>query len=502
MTNRIRLLLVEDSASDAALLRAELMHTRLFFDIDHVQRLAQAVEQLRDVAYDLILLDLSLPDSHGLDTLLQIRAVEPDVPVVILSGYEDAQIGLEAVKHGAQDYLLKGRTDAALLERALQYAIERAAIVEELTESRQRYRELFDATLEAIFVHDDEMILNVNGSCEVMFGAHRDHLIGQSIGSFLTWDKQLSADGQPAGLLHLGTAWRVDGSIFPVEIGSVTMILERRPVTLTTLRDISARMRAEQHALDLTLERERVAMLRDFLHAASHDLRTPITTLLTGVYLIQRNLTDLSDWALSEDLVNPQGVADRVNGIVQRTERLNTEVVRLQQIVDDLLDMDRLERMNFAMAQADLNSLVRITVDRFRMTAAERRVSLTFDVIGDVLMVAADAVELAKAISALIDNAVRYTVAGGYVLVTTRIEPGLCVLEVKDTGKGIESSHLPHIFERFYRADQARSSDAGVGLGLSKVKVIIEAHRGKIEVSSLVGEGSVFRVILPALTPF
>lgn len=496
MSNRIQLLLVEDSTVDAALLRAELTQTRLIFDIDHVQRLSQAIEHLQIGGYDVVLLDLSLPDSHGLDTLLHIRAVEPDIPVVILSGYEDAQVGLEAVKHGAQDYLPKGRTDAALLERALQYAMERAAVVEELTESRQRYRELFDATLEAIFVHDDEVILDVNRSCEVMFDMHRDDLIGQKIGFFLTWDKRLSHDGQ-VGALHVGTAWRADGNIFTVEIGSVTIILERRRVRLTTLRDISARLRAEQHQLELTLERERLAMLREFLHTASHDLRTPITTLLTGIYLIQRNLNDLSTWAASQPVVNPMGLNDRVTGILQRTERLNDEVVRLQQIVDDLLDMDRLERMNFTLAQSDLNMLVRSAVDRFRMAAVERRISLTYDLEGEVMMVTADSVELEKAISALIDNAVRYTPAGGYVMVTTRTEKEALVLEVKDTGKGIDPNHLPHIFERFYRADQARSSNAGVGLGLSKVKIIIEAHRGRIDVQSQLGEGSTFRVILP-----
>lgn len=499
MNNRIRLLLVEDSASDAALLRAELLNTNLFFEIVHVQRLVQAIDHLRDSQYDVVLLDLSLPDSHGLETLLQVRAVEKDTPVVILSGYDDAQIGLEAVKQGAQDYLLKGRTDSALLERALQYAMERAAIVEELTESRQRYRELFDTTLEAIFVHDDEIILDVNRSCEVMFACPREDLIGQKIGFFLTWDKRLPVEGQSASL-HVGTAWRSDGNVFSVEIGSVSMVLERRRVTLTTLRDISARLRAEQHALDLTLERERVAMLRDFLHSASHDLRTPVTTLLTGIYLIQRNLNDLSAWATAQPSVNPQGVVDKVNSVIQRTDRLNDEVLRLQQIVDDLLDMDRLERLNFNMAQSDLNLLVRSAVDRFRTAAMERRISLTYDLYGDVLMVAADAVEMEKAISALIDNAVRYTASGGYVMVTTRSEAASLVLEVKDTGKGIDANHLPHIFDRFYRADQARSSDAGVGLGLSKVKVIIEAHRGRIEIDSVVGEGSTFRVILPVFS--
>jgi signal transduction histidine kinase len=159
--------------------------------------------------------------------------------------------------------------------------------------------------------------------------------------------------------------------------------------------------------------------------------------------------------------------------------------------------MDRLERMNFTLAKSDLNLLVRSAVDRFRMTAAERRLSLTYDLEGESLIVTADAVELEKAIVALIDNAVRYTAAGGYVMVTTRTEPDVLVLEVKDTGRGIDPNHLPHIFDRFYRADQARPSNAGVGLGLAKVRIIIEAHRGRIDVESRVGEGSTFRVILP-----
>ncbi|MCU0475205.1 MAG: ATP-binding protein [Anaerolineae bacterium] len=469
MGRNIRLLLVEDMAADALLLRAELMQTSLRFEIDHVQRVAHAVERLLvGGQYDVVLLDLSLPDSRGLDTLRRVREVDPHVPVVILSGYEDAQIGLEAVKNGAQDYLMKGRADAALLERALQYAMERAASIAELTESRRRYHELFDATLEAIFVHVDGDIVDVNRSCEVMFGCERAALVGEELKRFVILEAPLMYDSAGGGQIQQGSARRADGTIFPIEVGSTQIVLDRQAAVLTTIRDVSERLRAEQHALQLTLARERVEMLREFLHAASHDLRTPVTTLLTGMYLIQRNLTDLNQWAK-----------------------------RLQQIVEDLLDMERLERLDFLMARTDVNFVAKSVVERFRAAASERRVWLTCDVAQVDLVVPADAVELGNAAAALVDNAVRYTPAGGYVMVATRQEHAMAVLEVRDTGSGIDPEHLPYIFDRFYRVDPARSTQAGMGLGLAKVKLIVEAHRGRVEVESRVGEGSTFRLVLP-----
>ncbi len=498
MSKRLRLLLVEDVMGDAALLRAELVQTRLMFELEHVQRLGQALERLQQKSYDAVLLDLSLPDSQGLDTLLRVRAQDSHVPVVILSGYEDAQIGVEAVKRGAQDYLIKGRTDSFLLERALQYAIERGAAMLALAESRQRYQRLFDTTLDAIVAHDqDGVILDINRSGEVMFGYSHESLVGQSIEMCLSWDREAGSGLGERPQFYQGTARRWDGEVFPVEVGSALMELDGRVVSLTTVRDIRERLRAEQHALDLTLERERVSILREFLHSASHDLRTPVTTLLTGIYLIQRSLVDVSDWVSGQTMVAATQIKDRLGLIIQRTERFNDEVVRLQRIVDDLLDMERLERMNFSMAQADLSFLARGAVEHFRVAAAERRVALTFDLVQDRLMVAADSVELGRAVHALVDNAIRYTPAGGYVLVTTRVEQGWAVLEVRDTGSGIDPQHLPHIFDRFYRGDPARSTQAGMGLGLAKVKVIVEAHRGRVNVTSRLGEGSIFRILLP-----
>ncbi|MEQ1503667.1 MAG: hybrid sensor histidine kinase/response regulator [Myxococcota bacterium] len=143
MTDRTRVLLVEDNPGDARLLRA-LLGDR--FAIDHVERLAAALDALKSAGpgsgYEVVLLDLSLPDSHGLDTCRRVRAVAPDVPVLVLTGLNDDTIAVQAVREGAQDWLVKGRTDGEIVERAVRYAIERNRLVLKLREL-DRMRSVF-----------------------------------------------------------------------------------------------------------------------------------------------------------------------------------------------------------------------------------------------------------------------------------------------------------------------------------------------------------------------
>ena len=114
----------------------------------------------------------------------------------------------------------------------------------------------------------------------------------------------------------------------------------------------------------------------------------------------------------------------------------------------------------------------------------------------------ADEAELGRAILELGQNAVQFTAPGGRVILTTHAETDHAVVEVHDTGSGIAPEDLPHIFQRLYRADKARSVETGgVGLGLSIAQRIVEMHQGRIEVSSTPGQGSIFRVRLPTVPP-
>lgn len=129
----IRVLLVEDNLGDARLLYVGMEEALPGqFQMTHVKRLSEALEFLWKETCDVVLLDLGLPDSHGIDTLVLTRAQAPSVPIVVLTGFQDESLGDQALKEGAQDYLVKGQVDSKMLARSMRYAIARKAVSEAL----------------------------------------------------------------------------------------------------------------------------------------------------------------------------------------------------------------------------------------------------------------------------------------------------------------------------------------------------------------------------------
>ncbi len=137
----VKVLLVEDNPADADLLQETLADAGSGrFRLTHVARLGEALELLRKEGFDVILLDLTLPDSEGLDTLVRTVRQTQDVPIVVMTGSDDDELAIAAVKAGAQDYLVKGQVDANLLTRAVRYAVERRRLLAELEQARQQER--------------------------------------------------------------------------------------------------------------------------------------------------------------------------------------------------------------------------------------------------------------------------------------------------------------------------------------------------------------------------
>jgi PAS domain S-box-containing protein len=133
----LNILLVEDSETDARLLRETLLlDVRSDFQINHAGSLQQAIDHLRNNHIDAVLLDLTLPDSEGLGTVMRLKGAHPEMPIVVLTGVDDENVGVEAVRTGVQDYLVKGRADGRLISRAIRYAIERMATEQELRQAR------------------------------------------------------------------------------------------------------------------------------------------------------------------------------------------------------------------------------------------------------------------------------------------------------------------------------------------------------------------------------
>ncbi len=139
MDNAPKLLLVEDNPGDARLIQEMLSEVETSkFEVTHEVSLNDALKRLSSGAFDVILLDLGLPDSHGLDTFTSVYAQAADVPIVVMSGFDDESFAIKAVRQGAQDYLVKGRIESSLLVRAIRYASERKRLLMELKESQQK----------------------------------------------------------------------------------------------------------------------------------------------------------------------------------------------------------------------------------------------------------------------------------------------------------------------------------------------------------------------------
>ena len=182
----MRLLLVEDNGPEAALIKAMLQQARMVGELRQARRLAEALELLAGAdAYDLVLLDLGLPDSQGMETLNRLLEESGRrVPVVVLTGLDDEENALAAIRNGAQDYLVKGRIDPDLLGRTIGYARERHQLRLALEESMARMRlaaSVMEATLEGIFVTDAEFrIIEVNPAFTDITGLSLDEVKGET----------------------------------------------------------------------------------------------------------------------------------------------------------------------------------------------------------------------------------------------------------------------------------------------------------------------------------
>lgn len=181
----IQILLVEDNPGDSRLIREMLLSgTQEQVWLEPVALLKTALQQIQSETYDVILLDLSLPDSHGIDTLLQMRAEASDTAIVVLTGIDDEELGIQAVQMGAQDYLPKGDVDSKLLVRSIRYAIERHQIEMAVRKNEEEYRSLiddvFNTSMVAVLILDRSLrVVWCNEATEVYFGIGREHIVGK-----------------------------------------------------------------------------------------------------------------------------------------------------------------------------------------------------------------------------------------------------------------------------------------------------------------------------------
>jgi two-component system, OmpR family, sensor kinase len=265
-------------------------------------------------------------------------------------------------------------------------------------------------------------------------------------------------------------------------------------------RRVGARLPGDEvgrlaRTFDRLLERIQSALNRErqFAADASHELRSPLTAL---------------KGELSVALSRERSAADYKDVLVQ----LEASVDDMSVMVEDLLALSRASAGVMRVEAFDLDTLLEQVIERMHVLAEHKAIVLSMQRAARPISISADRMKLQRVLTNLVDNAIRYTPPHGLILLHARLDalralPGrtpaergthVCI-DVRDSGIGIAPEHLPHVFERFYRADNARTRDGagGSGLGLAIADAIIRAHGGRITVESKLGQGSTFSTWLP-----
>jgi PAS domain S-box-containing protein len=481
------LLLVEDNPGDARLIMAALEEINPApFAFVHVERLSAALRRLAEEQFAVILLDLSLPDSSGFDTIVKIQQHAPHVPIVVLTGLNDEEFAIKAVQEGAQDYLVKGHFEPRSLLRALRYAIERQRLRQELRASEERYRDLFENASDAILSFTlTGNIVDVNRGLELMLQWSREDLLEQHYRKILTpasatvmeerVQRTLAGGVTPmlASMVEL-EAVRKDGVIVPIEIRDNLLGDSQGQAigVLVMARDISVRRALEQQRAE-------------FLAMLTHDIKNPLTALM-----------GYTDYLLEETGASGSGKREEV------LPWIKSNAFTILSLVNNYLDLSRIEAKQLSLAKepVSLNDLLTRVGRQYAGEARHRQIHLELPLAKNPPWVEGDPLALERIFANLVYNAIKFTPKQGRITISSRFHRGEVVVTVTDTGPGIPTDEIPALFNKYQRAASARRKD-GTGLGLFIVKTLVEAHDGRVEVASTPGKGTEFRIFLPLTAP-
>lgn len=366
---------------------------------------------------------------------------------------------------------------------------QRLSAEQALRQSEIRFAMAFQVSPDAIAINrlDDGAYLDVNEGFVKLSGYTVAEIAGRTVEGLEIWADYAECLDMVKGLRERGEVRDLE-AVFLTKtgqrrIGLVSarlMELDGVSCVLSITRDITERKQLEAHQLELALERERVTMLQQFISDASHDLMTPITVLSTGVYLLGRYATD-----------------ERQR---EHVARLKIQIDRLAKMIKDMLTMSRLDKPvgdEFDFERVDLNALLRRVISDHQGLTESKQQRLVYTAENSVPPLLADVDKLEQAVINLLENAIKYTPPGGLINVAAGVYDDSVFLRVSDTGPGIDPRDLPHIFERFYRGKSYRPSEGGTGLGLSIVQKIVKAHGGRVEVESVMQQGTAITLWLP-----
>src|SRR6266851_1883132 len=411
-----KLLVVDDEESVAVTMGAILEMDG--YSVSVTMSGADALRQIREMPFDLVLTDLRLDDIDGLTILSEICRVHPDTVTIILTGYASMESAIKALREGAYDYLVKP-CDVDELRAVVARGIERRQLGLQL---KERLGELETA---------NRTIRELNQDLEL----------------------------------------RIDAATAQLQV----------------------RMQELATALEQLQEIDRLKSR--FLSMASHELKTPLTSISGLAQVLLRRMRR----RLEMGRPNDEEWQEEQDGHVGRLELLNSQTARLGRLVDELLDVSRIEsgKLEFRLQPVDMAQLLGEVAERMQLSTTQHTISVDLKGAAEN-PVDADRDHLEQVLDNLVSNAIKFSPEGGTIMLRVREQGDTVVISIKDPGVGIPGDQLDAVFGLFYQAeDPVSRRTGGMGLGLYISKEIISRHGGRIWAESQPGAGSTFNFSLP-----
>ena len=495
VTQAMRVLLVEDDAAYAALLTAEL--STPVVQVHSVGSLLAARTALAACQFDAVLLDLGLPDSSGLGTVEAIHDAAPDTPMVVLTSNSDDGLSVLAMQRGAQDYLVKGEADAAVLVRALRYSRERAAFRQSMRDREARFRALVEHSYDAVTLLDEQFqVLYDSRSIQSVCGYTPEERLGHTIEQLLHPEDRAAVMARLSELLHTAAPMSLEyrfkhrsGSWRWGEAVAVNHLADPAiQAIVINHRDVTERKEAEL-ALRRSEEQLRQAQKMEAVGRLAGGIAHDFNNVLTAIF----GYTDLLIDQFHDDDPRRSDV-----------EEIRRSAERAAALTRQLLAFSRKQVMQPRLL--NLNDVIR-SVEKLLTRLVGEDVVLKLDLARDLVPIRADPGQLEQVLMNLVGNARDAMPEGGQLTLSTRNEqgessdsrPGLApalyaVLAVTDTGTGVATGLREHVFEPFFTT---KEMGKGTGLGLATVYGIVQQSGGAVYLETEEGQGTTFLVYLP-----
>jgi PAS domain S-box-containing protein len=477
----IKILLVEDDAGDHFLFKEYLSDIKNYsYSLTWASSYEQGVEFVRKKEHDIYFFDYLLGVKTGLDLIQESFTGIIDVPVIILTGLGNQEADLKAMELGVSDYLVKDEIDPEKLERTIRYSIGQSRMLKELKASETKFRSIFENSHDVIYVSDREgNLIDINKSAENLFGYSHEELLAMNTIELYNdkTDRARFIDAINKTGIYSNFEVTLKDKFGNKKFCTITASIQKRDeggnvIYQGIIHDMTHRKKAEH---DLMIA-EKLAITGKIARILAHEVRNPLTNINLSVEQLEEDLKDDGYQAYFE--------------IIKRNSK------RINDLVTELIENSKPAELKAS--KLTLKSIIQSTIELAKDRAALKNIKIITDFSDESIHIDGDESKLKISLLNIIMNAIEAVESNaGIIKITYKSENQKCLISIGDNGCGIHEDHLSKIFDPYFTG-----KSTGVGLGLATTRSIINMHKGKIEVETQVGKGTVFHIELDQMVAY